>query len=405
MKKLLKGFDFEEVFLGVFAVLVAGVILYVSGAKAITRDKKSTKNLTPNIEQLRTMYALTESSKWEEPHIDKSVLDEVAKELGLGNDTENLAQILAHLELKPLPPAPPYPKENPYSDEKRALGEKLFNDPRLSKSEQIACASCHDKELGFADNKSVSYGHNRAQGKRNSPSVVMSAFGTHKFWDGRAQSLESQSLFPIADPLEMAYSAEQAAKKLNKIKEYRDDFKKAFGTRKITKELLAEAIATYERSLMPPRNRFDRFLLGNASSLSDEEVLGLHLFRTKARCMHCHNGIALSDDRFHNLGLHYYGRDKYEDLGRYEVTGEQSDTGKFKTPSLRWVSKTPPYMHNGLFPHLKGIINAYNAGMARPEPKEDKTYNPPFPKTDELLQKLHLSEEEINALEAFLRAL
>lgn len=421
MKKLLS----EELLLGIFVVFISGVILCVGSLKSNKSTKHSSQQHSKkgimasklNIEDLRAMYSHTDSSKWEVAHIDESVVEDFAFTLGLLESTKSLsgldskmreeikAQVLAHLEIKPLPLIPPYPSENPFSEDKRALGEKLFNDPRLSLSNQIACASCHDKELGFADNKSVSYGHNRAQGKRNSPSVVMGAFGTHKFWDGRASSLESQSLFPIADPKEMAFSADKAARKLNKIKEYKDEFKKAFGTKTITKELLAQAIATYERSLMPPQNRFDRFLLGNAKVLNDEEVLGLHLFRTKARCMNCHNGVAFSDDRFHNLGLHYYGREKYEDLGRYEVTKNPSDVGKFKTPSLRWVSKTAPYMHNGLFPHLRGTINAYNAGMANPSPNEEIAYNPPFPASDELLQKLDLTQEEIVALEAFLKAL
>lgn len=402
MKKLLNG----ELFFALFFIFVSGVIIYISSAKSASKiSQKAAAHLSA--QNLRQIYSNRDSTKWEAPHIDKSVLDDFAKELGLADATseENRSKILSHLELKPLPLTPPYPQENPYTKEKADLGKKLFNDPRLSLSNQIACASCHDKELGFADNKSVSYGHDRAQGSRNSPSVVMSAFGTHKFWDGRASSLESQSLFPIADPKEMAFSADKAVKKISKIKEYKDDFYAAFGTRKITKELLSQAIATYERSLMPHHNRFDRFLNGKAEDLSDEEVLGLHLFRTKARCMNCHNGVALSDDRFHNLGLHYYGRDKYEDLGRYEITRENSDVGKFKTPSLRGVKKTPPYMHNGLFPHLRGVLNAYNAGMANPIPKEGATYNPPFPSPDELLKKLELSQDELNALEAFLNAL
>lgn len=370
-------------------------------------SKKPNKSPKPHIENLRKMYSNKNPTKWEKPHIDKSVLEDFAKELGLTNATskENLAQILSYLEIKPLPKEPPYPTHNPYSKAKRDLGEKLFNDPKLSKSEQIACASCHDKELGFGDGRSVSYGHDRQLGHRNSPSVAMSAFGTRKFWDGRAENLESQALFPIADPKEMAYNADKAVKKLNKIKEYKDEFEATFGVRKITKELLAQAIATYERSLMPAQNRFDRFLNGNAKGLSDDEIWGLHLFRTKARCINCHNGVALSDDRFHNLGLHFYGREKYEDLGLYEVTKNPSDVGKFKTPSLRGVSKSAPYMHNGLFPHLRGVIFSYHFGMANPSPNETQKNDPLFPKTDPILQPLYLSDEEINAIEAFLKVL
>ena len=137
-------------------------------------------------------------------------------------------------ELSALPDTPPYPESNPYSLAKAKLGEKLFFDPILSQSGQIACATCHDRELGFADGRSVSYGHNRQLGKRNAQSVVMSAFGTTKFWDGRAKDLESQALFPIADPKEMAYSPQKAVKRLAKDASYKAMFKEAFGSDEIT---------------------------------------------------------------------------------------------------------------------------------------------------------------------------
>ena len=368
-------------------------------------------------ENLRTMYSNGDSTKWEGAHIDTSVVEDFAKELGLLKTTQSLdkldsitredilAQVREHLEIKPLPLSPPYPESNPFSEEKRALGEKLFNDPRLSKSEQIACASCHDKEFGFSDGRRVSYGHNRAQGRRNAPSIIMSAFGTHKFYDGRAKNLEMQVFFPIADPKEMAYSAQLAAKKLNTIKAYKDEFESVFGTREITQELMAQAIATYERSLMPIRNNFDRFLLGDSKALSDKEILGLHLFRTKARCINCHNGVALSDDRFHNLGHAWYGT-KWQDFGRYEITGVISDVAKFKTPSLRGVGKSAPYMHNGRYPDFETVLHSYNAGMYHWEPKNEQERNDPlFPITDSLLIKLHLSDEELEALKAFLMTL
>lgn len=327
------------------------------------------------------MYA-QDSSKWEKAWIDEGV---------------------EFKELAPLPITPPYPKDNPYSKEKEKLGERLFNDPKLSLSDQIACANCHDKELGFSDGRSVSYGHNRALGKRNSISIYMSAFGEEKFWDGRAKSLEDQALMPIKDPLEMAFDPDKAAKKLNSIPSYKEEFKKAFGTSIITPTLIAKAIATYERSLMPKHNRFDKFLRGKHNALSDEEILGLHLFRTKARCANCHFGQTFSDYKYHNLGLTYYGRKKYEDFGRYAITHKNEDMGRFKTPSLRSIVKTSPYMHNGLFPHLEGVVNAYNAGMFHPKP--NKKDDPLFPKTDSLLKPLYLSDEEKKALVSFLKTL
>ncbi len=360
--------------MGKFVVLVmvlsAANLISASGTKEMTREEIIESNKA-------------DSSLWIKP---------------------NLSEGVEFRELEALPQTPPYPTYNPYSKEKAELGEKLFNDPRLSASNQIACSNCHDEQLGFSDGRSVSYGHDRQKGRRNSPSITMSAFGVEKFWDGRAENLEAQAIMPIADPKEMAYDATKAAKKLQKIKEYRDLFKGAFGTETITKELIGKAIATYERGTMRT-TKFDRFMRGNKNAMNAQEIYGMHLFRTKARCINCHNGVEFSDNKYHNLGLHFYGREKYEDLGRYEVSKNQSDVGAFKTPSLRGVSKSAPYMHNGLFPHLSGVIHGYNAGMANPTPKEGAIYNPPFPKSSHLLQKLNLSEEEMEALEAFLRTL
>lgn len=360
----------------------------------------------PNINKLRAMYSNKDSSKWEKAHIDERILREIAKDLGLPNHTDksNEAKIRAHIELRALPLTPPYPQSNPFSEEKRALGERLFNDPRLSKSEQIACASCHDRYLAFGDGKPLSHGHNRQVGRRNAPNIMMSAFSTENFWDGRAKDLESQSLFPIADPKEMASTADKAAKKLNGIKEYKDEFKKAFGTRKITKELMAKAIATYERSLMPTQTRFDLFLNGESHRLTDKEVLGLHIYRTKAQCLNCHNGVALTDNKYYNLGLHNYGREG-EDLGRFEVTKDPLDMGKFKTPTLRRVALSGPYFHNGSFRFMRMVLMHYNMGFFGGNPTPEQKNDPLFPKTDPLIRPLGLNLEEFEALEAFMNVL
>lgn len=230
----------------------------------------------------------------------------------------------------------------------------------------------------------------------------MSAFGKEKFWDGRAKNLEDQALFPIANPKEMALPLKDLLRRLNADKFYKKEFQTAFQTSPITLKQIADALATYERTLLPKRNAFDKFLLGEKNALSDKEVWGLHLFRTKAKCMNCHYGTAFSDGKFHNLGLTYYKR-KYQDLGRYEVSRDIKDIGTFKTPSLRGVIKSPPYMHNGLFPNLSGVLNAYNAGMFHPKPKD--TNDALFPKTSPLLHKLFLNNEELKALEAFLKTL
>ena len=356
------------------------LVVIISLIVANLISASGTKELT--IDEIVESYK-ADSSLWIKPHLSEGV---------------------EFREIEALPQTPPYPTHNPYSKEKAELGENLFNDPKLSASNQIACANCHDEQLGFSDGRSVSYGHDRQKGRRNSPSITMSAFGVEKFWDGRAKNLEAQAIMPIADPKEMAYDATKAAKKLNKIQSYKEAFKGAFGTSEITKELIGKAIATYERGTMR-HTKFDRFMRGNKNAMNEKEIYGMHLFRTKARCINCHNGVEFSDNKYHNLGLHFYGREKYEDLGRYEVSKNIADVGAFKTPSLRGVSKSAPYMHNGLFPHLSGVIHAYNAGMANPTPKNDKIYNPPFPQTSHLLQKLNLSKDEMEALEAFLRAL
>jgi len=368
----------------VFLCLISTYLFAANNANTPIKINVSPKNnsLPKNINELRAMY-LKDSKQWSMPNISEGV---------------------AYEEIGALPSNPPYPESNPFTESKAKLGEQLFYDPRLSLSNQIACASCHDEQLGFGDGRSVSYGHNRQLGRRNAPSVMMSAFGGEKFWDGRASDLETQALMPIADPKEMAYEPTKAARKINKIPSYKQAFYEVFGTKTITPQLIAKAIATFERSLMPRFNRFDRFINGDNKALSDEEIWGLHLFRTKARCMNCHYGAAFSDQQYHNLGLTYYGR-KYEDLGRYEVTKNPSDVGKFKTPSLRQITKTAPYMHNGLFNNLRGVLNMYNVGMFNPKPNKDQENDPLFPTTDALIEKLHLSEDELNALEAFLKTL
>lgn len=307
-------------------------------------------------------------------------------------------------ELAPLPARAPAPADNPTTAQKVALGRKLFEDPRLSSSGQIACASCHDPELGWGDGRSVSFGHDRQQGRRNAPSVAMSGFAESLFWDGRAGSLEEQIRHPIEDGKEMAFSSPAMVERLNRSDDYPGEFGRVFGSSRITEKDIAQALAAFERSLVPRANRYDRFLQGQRELLTDQQLWGLHLFRTRARCMNCHSGPTLADNRFHNLGLHFYGRQR-QDLGRYEVTQDVRDSGKFRTPSLRNVRKTGPYMHTGGFADLRSVINAYNAGMPRPKPKGEQGDDPLFPKPDPLLRPLGLQKEERDAIVAFLETL
>lgn len=202
----------------------------------------------------------------------------------------------------------------------------------------------------------------------------------------------------------MNFHVNLATERISNIKGYKVLFESAFGNDQISEKNIRKAIATYERTIVSESTKFDRFIDGEADIYSDREVLGLHLFRTKARCINCHNTGYFSDNKFHNTGLTYYGR-KYEDLGLFEVTGKAKDVGKFRTGTLREVSRTEPYMHNGLFPHLEGVVNMYNAGMPRPKRKLRQVNDTLFPTTSPLLEKLNLTNEEKAALVAFIKTL
>ena len=345
--------------------------------KSIFDDKET-------IEKLRKTYGSGDISQWEKPELDEEVIADF-QDIGV------LPKMI-------------FPENNPYSEAKKELGKMLFFDPRLSKSKQISCASCHDPELAWGDGRTISYGHNRQTGKRNSPSLLNIGYHSVFFWDGRAVSLENQALGPITDPVEMAATETISIKNIKKIKGYKPYFREAFGDEKITIERILKAIATYERTITSKKSKFDSFIEGKSDIFTDEEVIGLHLFRTKARCINCHNTPLFSNQKFHNVGLSYYGR-TFEDLGKYNITHKKEDVGKFKTPSLREIGRTAPYMHNGLMPNLEGIIEMYNAGMPRVKPKENQKNDSLFPVTDPLLKKLNLTKKEQNALKAFLLTL
>lgn len=296
-----------------------------------------------------------------------------------------------------------YPPDNPYTDAKAALGKKLFFDPRLSGSGQLSCASCHDPDLAFADGRTVSFGHNRKELARNAPTVLNTAFNPTLFWDGRAASLEQQASDVVNHQDEMHASAEFVRANLGTIPGYANEFATTFGTPDVTLARAAQAIATYERTITSRDNHFDSFVRGDPNALSDQAVRGLHWFRTTARCINCHNGPNFTDGRFHNEGLTYYGR-KHEDLGRHKITHDPRDVGKFKTPTLRNITRTAPYMHNGLF-DLDGVLNMYNAGMATVRRKPEQKDDPLFPAKSPLLQPLGLNQQDMADLKAFLEAL
>jgi len=337
------------------------------------------------IAQLRELYS-GEQSKWP-----KADLDEEAKP-GF-RDIGYLGR-------------PTYPANNPYSKEKEKLGKILFFDPRLSSSKQIACASCHDPELGWGDGRRVAYGHDRANGKRNAMSIINTAFFNELFWDGRAKSLEHQSTFPIADHVEMNTDLKLMVKNVKAIKGYKELFTKAYGSDEITLNKIQQALATFERGIVSTNSRFDSFVKGNKNALKDDEVVGLHLFRTKARCINCHNSPLFSDNKFHNDGQTLLGS-KFEDLGRYNFTKNLKDVGAFRTPSLRETNITGPWMHHGNFPSLRDVIEFYNLGNPEANQKALQSKIPDSLRTPKsaMLRKLNLTLQEQQQLEAFLRSI
>lgn len=338
---------------------------------------------------LREVYSQP-SEFWPKAHIDEGVQ---AKEIGVLPDVQ-------------------FPIDNPFSKAKLALGEQLFHEPLLSLSKQIACATCHEPELGWADGRKTSFGHNRQRGTRNAPSIENVAFSHSFFWDGRAQTLEQQALMPIQDSVEMNLSLTEMEARLRQEPDYVTAFEAAFGDKAITAKRVAQALATFQRTIVSRRSQFDMFLTASSqkaerlkqhyqNAMSDQAILGMHLFRTKARCMNCHYGPTFSDQAFHNLGLTYYKR-KLQDLGHYQYTRDSADVGKFKTPGLRGVMNTKPWMHNGIFADMQGLLNFYNAGGVKFTKQANDSLSP---ETSKLLKPLLLTTDELNALAAFLQAI
>ncbi|PIF47301.1 cytochrome c peroxidase [Chryseobacterium sp. 52] len=285
------------------------------------------------------------------------------------------------------------------------LGKMLFFDPKLSKSSQVSCSSCHDPEMGWSDRRRVALGNDHLLGNRNSISLYNIAERQSFFWDGRAKTLEEQAAGPLSAHHEMAMDVKTLPAKIQAVKGYTELFKKAYGTDKVTYDKIVKAIADFQKTIKSQPSRFDKFLEGKYTALSDQEIYGMHIFRTKARCMNCHNGQYLTDESFHNIGLTYYKK-KYQDLGLYDTTKKPEDVGKFRTPQLRDLMLTQPWMHNGLFNELEGVVNIYNSGMHQLDPSpEKKQLDPLHPVTDPLLKPLHLTTEETKALVSFLEAL
>lgn len=290
-----------------------------------------------NAEQLRKEYSKPRN-QWLKPHLDDGV---------------------EHIEIGNLETV----KNINYSKSKYDLGKMLFSETKLSSSSTMSCLSCHNPRLGWSDNIKTPMGLDAQLLKRNSPSILNTVHNKTLFWDSRAKTLEEQAKMVLLNPQEMDSSEELVKKNIGDNPIYKNLFKQAFGSEEITLDKISQAIATFERTITTKnKSAFDQFVMGNTQALTDSQVRGLHIFRTVGRCMNCHNGSNFTDNKQHNIGLVLEGT-KYEDTGRYEITKKDSDYGLFKTPSLRNISKTAPYIHNGLIINLKGMINMYSNGM------------------------------------------
>jgi cytochrome c peroxidase len=296
------------------------------------------------------------------------------------------------------PPKPPlglipviWPQDNPYTPAKAELGRFLYFDKRLSADGSVSCASCHDPARGFTDCAPVSTGIRGQRGARSAPTVINRAYSLAQFWDGRAATLEDQVKGPIANPIEMGNTHDAMVMSLRGIAGYGPLFEKAFGTPEITVDRVAQAIATFERTILSGNSRYDRYKAGDKKALSAAQVRGMRVFFDKAECDSCHEGVNFTLNAYANLGV---GTDKPEpDVGRYAVTKNPADWGAFKTPTLRDVARTAPYMHDGSLLNLHQVVEFYNKGGI------------PNKNLDKKIKPLHLSEQQKDDLAAFLEAL
>lgn len=274
-----------------------------------------------------------------------------------------------------------------------ALGKKLFFDPILSGNKTQSCAGCHRPEFGFADTSAFSPGSEGKPGKRNTPSIQNMSDRSHFFFDGRAASLEQQIFGPIQDPLEMNLPIAEAVNRLRENQEYLALFQKVYQQLPDSANL-GKAIAAFERTLETYPTAWDLHAKGK-KEMSAEAQRGHIIFNEKGKCFDCHFGPDFTGDEFRNIGL--YNGKNLNDKGRGALTGKTEDDGKFKVPGLRNVSRTAPYMHNGMFRTLREVIDYYD--------NPDKVVGDALNRDSLLIRPLGLSESEKQDLEAFLRAL
>jgi cytochrome c peroxidase len=280
------------------------------------------------------------------------------------------------------------PADNPMTAEKVALGRQLFFDPRLSNDDTISCASCHDPKKGWSNGEQFATGVGGLKGGRSAPSIINSAYFDLQFWDGRAEHLEGQALGPIQNPIEMKMTIDDVVPKLNNISGYREQFQRVFGT-DVTEQGIAKAIAAFERTVLSGNSPFDHHAAGDKDALSAAAERGRAVFFGKAHCNACHQGPNFSDGAFHNIGVGVNA--EKPDIGRQEHSKLLGDRCSFKTPSLREIARTGPYMHDGSMKTLEEVVEHYNKGGIANDQLDEEIY------------PLHLTDQEKADLVTFMK--
>ncbi len=265
------------------------------------------------------------------------------------------------------------PPENPTTEEKVALGRRLFFDADLSLDRSISCASCHDPEKGWTNGEQFAVGVGGATGTRNTPTILNAAYNRRQFWDGRVRTLEAQALGPIMNPVEMAMpSPEALVDRIREDPEYEELFAAAFPDG-ITAANVGRALAAFQRTVLAGNTPYDRFQAGDREALSPAARNGLDVFLKKGNCANCHKPPLFTDHLFYNLGV---GMEKEDpDVGFYAVTELPTSVGRFKTPTVREVAKTAPYMHDGSISTIAEVVDFYDKG-GQPNPNLDRGMRP-----------------------------
>lgn len=289
-------------------------------------------------------------------------------------------------------PAMKYPSDNKWSRDKEELGKMLYFDPRLSGSNWISCATCHNPALGWSDGLPRTIGDGQKELGRHSPTIINSGYFEIQMWDGRKKSLEDQAKGPIAASVEMNQDYDELLRELQALPGYVSRFDKVFGKNSITIDNIAKAIATFERTVVSKNSPYDKYWAGDKSAMSPSAVNGMNLFFGKGKCGICHNGPVFTDSGFHNIGVKPAGPLKV-DLGRYNESKDDFDKGAFKTPGLRDITKSAPYMHNGTEATLEDVIEFYDRGG------DSKDNISPF------ITPLGLTSQEKKDMVEFLKAL